>query len=555
MKNSQMSITEITRGDQIADNQIYNDVKPTHELLKLLITIYDQKNLAIKLTNLGYKIDREKLNKWRKNPLENKLSIDIHSRVHIERKLLPAKPAHYGNPDFTFIDLFAGIGGIRKGFDDLKGECVFTSEWDEKARRTYLANHYVGKNELDYFLDSEEDNSERNTRFMDITQITQSADDTKTKSEKEDHIRKHIPEHDVLLAGFPCQPFSLAGVSKKNSLGRSHGFDCDTQGTLFFDVEQIIAARQPKFFVLENVKNLKSHDKGNTFAVIIKALDNLGYWLSDITDNGQTIEEAIEQVRKRKNDPTIIDAVNYTPQHRERIVLVGIRKDIGHSGFTLNNIETPNHKPTVADILLPEVDSKYTLTTNLWNYLFNYALKHQIKGNGFGFGLVDPEKKSATTRTLSARYYKDGSEILINYQGLEPEYLTKALPSCLKKVMHRHEYVGDLIKNFKNDNEGCSAEELKMYTKDVELEFNKLYGRYPAKNFFDPAYKTPRRLTPQECARLMGFEKPNKFRSEDDSDFNIVCADTSAYRQFGNSVVVPVFKAVGALMIRYIKKC
>ena len=328
---------------------------------------------------------------------------------------------------FTFIDLFAGIGGIRLGFERAGGECVFTSEWNEWSKKTYQSN----------FGDDHQFNG-------DITKVD----------------AHDVPDHDVLLAGFPCQPFSIAGVSKKNALGRPHGFECSTQGTLFFDIERIIAAKRPKAFLLENVKNLISHDKGNTFRVIKEVLEKkLGY-----------------RVFHR-----VIDGKYFVPQHRERILIVGFRDD---TDFTWDDLRLPDQGPAITSILHPEdgsevpeshytsgplakVNPKYVLTANMWTYLQDYAAKHQAAGNGFGFGLVRPGV-DRHTRTLSARYYKDGSEILI----------------------HR--------------------------------------GKG----------KRPRRLTPRECARLMGF--PDSFK--------IVVSDTQAYKQFGNSVVVDVMEAVARIM-------
>ncbi|MGF1872452.1 DNA (cytosine-5-)-methyltransferase [Photobacterium indicum] len=559
---------EVRLGDQTAENQIKADREATNKLLKLLIEVYDQKNLAIKLHELtslkegaglrNLKIDRTELNRWSKNPTGTPILIEERARDFIRQQLLPSKPSHWDKPDFTFIDLFAGIGGIRKGFEDINGKCIFTCEWEQKARRTYLANHYVDEHELDYFLATQAENPEKNTSFMDITEITRSKRDDLTDSQKHDHIRKHIPEHDVLLAGFPCQPFSLAGVSKKNSLGKAHGFECDTQGTLFFDVEQILTARRPKFFVLENVKNLKSHDKGNTFATIIRALDNAGYWVADITDAGESIDDAIVNVRKRKPEPTIIDGMNFTPQHRERIVLVGIRKDLTDSEptlktLTLNNIEVPEKRYAVKDILCELTDEekkKYTLTPNLWNYLYHYALKHQSKGNGFGFGLVDPTNEKAVTRTLSARYYKDGSEILINQSALEAEYLANNRENAIKKNQEREAFALAYAEQVKNEQPELNSVDHKLAVKEGEVLYDTDKGRYAAE--FDSLYKTPRRLTPQECARLMGFEKPNHDRGPNDTDFRIVCADSSAYKQFGNSVVVPVFRTVAELLSQYI---
>lgn len=340
-------------------------------------------------------------------------------------------------PAFTFIDLFAGIGGIRKGFESIGGQCVFTSEWDAFAKKTYIEN----------FGDKNPDGTEH-PFAGDITQI--------------DVV--DVPDHDVLVGGFPCQPFSIAGISKKNSLGRAHGFADETQGTLFFDIQRIIAAKRPKAFMLENVKNLLSHDKGHTFKVIRSVLeDELGY----------------------KIFTRVIDAKHFVPQHRERIIIVGFRDD---TDFTWADLEIPAIGPAIDSILHPEdgsetpeapftgangkIEAKYTLTPGLWTYLQNYAAKHQAAGNGFGFGLIRPGKDHYT-RTLSARYHKDGSEILIAQKG-----------------------------------------------------------------------KRPRRLTPRECARLMGF----------DETFKIPVSDTRAYRQFGNSVAVPVIKEVARVMGPHIRR-
>ncbi|OFC69856.1 DNA (cytosine-5-)-methyltransferase [Alteromonas confluentis] len=563
-----MYIKEVALADSKADSRILSLKNETDKLLKLLLTIYDQKGLASRLnskeTGLDLKeISREKLNKWKKNPDASDILIHEDTNARIRKALLPKKPAHWDNPDFKFIDLFAGIGGLRKGFEDVGGKCVFTSEYDDQARRTYLANHYVGESELAYFTDTEEENPEKNVSLMDITKLTLTGSEYSgiSESERLENIKKHIPEHDVLLAGFPCQPFSIAGVSKKNSLGRSHGFECTTQGTLFFDVEKIIQARKPNFFVLENVKNLKSHDKGNTFATIIKTLDSLGYFIANISDQGETIEEAIAVVRSRKNEPTIVDGAKFTPQHRERVVLVGIRNDLLESNpefrnFSLTNLSGfyPEKRLAVSEILCDLSDEQlatYTLTENLWNYLYHYALKHKSKGNGFGFGLVNPDDPDAITRTLSARYYKDGSEILINHRALGADYLEKNKAAAAAKNADREAYTTSKAaesidpKAFLDEAE--YEAEFKKLVKSFEKEYDEEYGRYSSE--FDPAYKTPRRLSPKECARLMGFEKPVDYRNKDlDSDFVQVCADNRAYKQFGNSVVVPVFRAVAKLM-------
>ncbi len=332
---------------------------------------------------------------------------------------------------FSFVDLFAGIGGIRMGFETHGGKCVFTSEWNEYAVRTYRAN----------FPDD-------HPVVGDITTINE----------------KDIPDHDVLLAGFPCQPFSIAGVSKKNALGRPHGFLCETQGTLFFDVARIIREKQPKAFLLENVKNLASHDGGNTYKTILGVLrDELGYNVYD----------------------KVIDGRHFVPQHRERIIIVGFREKTGFSWNALRLPDISKNPPRMRDILHPEdgtedhehpftegtkatVAQKYVLSDHLWKYLRDYAARHKAKGNGFGFGIVGT---GDVARTLSARYYKDGSEILVSR------------------------------------------------------------GRG----------KNPRRLTPRECSRLMGFDTG-------DRKFNIPVSDTQAYKQFGNAVVVPVIAEVARIM-------
>lgn len=276
--------------------------------------------------------------------------------------------------DFTFIDLFAGIGGIRLGFQKHGGRCVFTSEWNEWSQKTYVANF---------------------------------GDDHPIVGDIVPYDASDIPDHDVLLAGFPCQPFSIAGVSKKNALGRPHGFECTTQGTLFFDVARIIATKQPKAFLLENVKNLLSHDKGNTFRVILQTLrEELGY-----------------DVHYR-----VIDGQHFVPQHRERIIIVGFREK---TGFSWDNLHLPAGSPRLASILHPEtgseqaeepfttgpaakVHAKYVLTDKLWAYLQAYAEKHRAAGNGFGFGLVTPE---SVARPLSARYTRTGQKFWFAWQA------------------------------------------------------------------------------------------------------------------------------------------
>lgn len=337
-----------------------------------------------------------------------------------------------GEGAFTFVDLFAGIGGFRMAFERMGGRCVFTSEWDPACRRTYEANFPV-----DHPFEG------------DIREVSETA----------------IPSHDLLLAGFPCQPFSIAGVSKKNALGQRHGFACEAQGTLFFDVARIIAALRPRAFVLENVKNLRSHDGGNTYATILQILRReLGYHVSD----------------------KVINARGLVPQNRERIFIAGFREDMGFDLAREVRIPDPETGPSLAAVLHPEdgtetaehpytrgpnarVSPRYTLSRHLWTYLKDYAARHRARGNGFGYGLVGPKD---VARTLSARYFKDGSEILV---------------------------------------------------------------RQPKRR--------PRRLTPRECARLMGFDRPGR------GPFHIPVSDTQAYRQFGNAVVVPVVEAVAKAVL------
>ncbi|MGH6876953.1 MAG: DNA (cytosine-5-)-methyltransferase [Rhizomicrobium sp.] len=336
---------------------------------------------------------------------------------------------------FTFIDLFAGIGGLRCGFESVGGKCVFTCEWDRYSQKTYRTNFPHDDHEI----------------AGDIREVD----------------ANEVPGHDVLLAGFPCQPFSIAGVSKKNALNRPHGFACEAQGTLFFEVARIIGHHRPRAFLLENVKNLVNHDSGRTFRVIRDVLtEELGYNISF----------------------RVIDAQSWVPQHRERIFIAGFREE---TKFTFKTMQIPDvtKGPTLKSVLHPEdgseaeelpftsgakakVSDKYTLTTHLWNYLRKYAEKHRELGNGFGFGLFGPDD---VARTLSARYFKDGSEILIKQRS-----------------------------------------------------------------------RNPRRLTPRECARLMGFDEPGK------SEWKIPVSDTQAYRQFGNAVVVPAVKAVAQHMTPYI---
>ena len=339
----------------------------------------------------------------------NKISVNDFIVSSIMQSLSNQMQITKHDAEFTFIDLFAGIGGMRIAFEANGGNCLYSNEWNKYCQQTYFANF------------GEQPDG-------DITKVD----------------ARIIPNHDILVAGFPCQPFSIAGVSKKQSLGRATGFEDKTEGTLFFDVCRIIKAKRPKAFMLENVKNLKSHDRGNTFKVIMESLDELDY----------------------KVFYAVLDGQNYVPQHRERILIVGFDRERYGSDlqfdFCINPVEP---KPVMRDILEEKPDNKYTLSDKLWIYLQNYAAKHKAAGNGFGYGIADLD---GVSRTLSARYYKDGSEILIAQEG-----------------------------------------------------------------------KNPRRLTPRECARLQGF--PDTFK--------IVVSDTQAYRQFGNSVVVPLMTDVAGLIV------
>ncbi|MDP2185906.1 MAG: DNA (cytosine-5-)-methyltransferase [Xanthomonadales bacterium] len=393
-------------------------MESARHLLASLHGRYTQKELAERIG-----VDARTIRRWQLGETEPPpYLVDA-----IRQRLLPLELAGKGDAEFTFIDLFAGIGGIRMGFEAHGGRCVFTSEWNPYAQKTYLANFPDAAHAL----------------AGDITQVDEN----------------DIPDHDVLLAGFPCQPFSIAGVSKKNSLGRAHGFADETQGTLFFDVARILKTKQPTAFLLENVKNLVSHDKGNTFRVIKKVLEHdLGYSIHC----------------------KVVDGQHFVPQHRERILIVGFREP---TDFSWNDLQLPKQGPRLGSILHPQdgserpeshytigpkakVDARYTLTPNLWAYLQNYAAKHKAAGNGFGYGLVDGD---SVTRTLSARYYKDGSEVLVS-QGPR---------------------------------------------------------------------KRPRRLTPRECARLMGL--PDSFK--------IPVSDTQAYQLIAVAAVAPMIDAVAKCVV------
>lgn len=394
-----------------------SDEIQAREVLRAAHSRFGREELARELDT-----DEKTLTRWMDGAIPRPRFV-WHAISNLLRQEVPrVEPERPGS--FTFVDLFAGIGGTRLGFERAGGRCLFTSEYDRFCVETYKANFRP-----DHDITG------------DIREVNPS----------------EIPDHDVLVAGFPCQPFSIAGVSKKNALGDPHGFACKTQGTLFFDICKIIDAKRPLAFLLENVRNLKSHDKGRTFQVIAESLDELGY-----------------QVQHR-----VIDAKAWVPQHRERIFIVGFREP---TQFSLDRVTVPTARRALSSVLHPEdgsevadgvfttgskgsVNKKYTLTAHLWKYLRDYKAKHEAAGNGFGFGLVTA---SDVARTLSARYFKDGSEILVSR------------------------------------------------------------GRG----------KSPRRLTPRECARLMGF--PDGFR--------IPVSDTQAYKQFGNAVVVPVITAIAEAM-------
>jgi DNA (cytosine-5)-methyltransferase 1 len=346
----------------------------------------------------------------------------------VQKELFPENIAPFHGPSpgeekFTFIDLFAGIGGFRMALQQLGGRCIFSSEYDKFAQQTYFANY-------------------GDIPFGDITQ---------------EEVKAFIPEKfDVICGGFPCQPFSLAGVSKKNSLGRLHGFDDVKQGNLFFHVAEIISRHRPKAFFLENVKNLVSHDKGNTFKVIKTKLEELGYSF----------------------DFRVINGKHFVPQNRERTFMIGFDKSkYGEDiKFDFNDVIIPDNPQRIGNILQAEVHPKYTLSDKLWDYLQGYAVKHKEKGNGFGFGLVN---RDGITRTISARYYKDGAEILI-----------------------------------------------------PQNESN------------------PRRLTPQEAAALQGYPIFPINTNDKINSFQIPVSDNQAYKQFGNSVVMPLIHAIGKSLVK-----
>ncbi len=326
-------------------------------------------------------------------------------------------------PKFTFIDLFAGIGGFRIAFQSLGGKCVFSSEIDQFAKKTYEAN--FGE-----------------IPFGDITKIAE----------------MDIPDFDILLAGFPCQPFSLAGVSKKQSLGREHGFKDKTQGTLFFDIKRILKAKRPKAFFLENVKNLLTHDKGKTFRVIKETLeDELGYVINW----------------------KIVDGGKWVPQHRERIFIIGYNPrsiDIKKEEIIIPS--QPSRKymfKSLSEIISDEAEAKYTIGPGTWETLKRHKKHHAKMGNGFGYGIIKfPIERDKVTRTISARYHKDGAEVLVEQKNRS----------------------------------------------------------------------RPRKLSISEALQLQGFD-PDRLI--------LPVSDTQAYRQIGNSVVIPAIKETGKNIVKKLR--
>lgn len=322
---------------------------------------------------------------------------------------------------FTFIELFAGIGGFRLGLTRAGGRHLYSNDWDKFAHKTYVS--WFGEEGVD---------------FGDIREIKNYSS---------------LPNHDVLSAGFPCQPFSIAGVSKKNSLGRPHGFSDLDQGNLFFSVCDVIAAKLPRVILLENVRNLMSHDGGKTWTLIKESLEILGYTIHS----------------------KVINAAQWVPQNRRRVFIVGFLKSEFHPNV-LDQFQFPDDSG--APRRLREVlhrsppHKKYMLTDNLWVYLQRYAALHKSRGNGFGCRVFGP---SDTAATLSARYYKDGAEILID----------------------------------------------------------------------QPGWRNPRRLTPAEAGRLMGFNWKLARDYGYSKGFPQVVSDVQAYRQFGNSVCPLVVEEVG----------
>lgn len=326
---------------------------------------------------------------------------------------------------FTYAELFAGIGGFHLGLEAVGGKKVFANERDKYAAQTYAG-----------WFGSE------NLVVCDIKDID----------------KRIIPKHDLLCAGFPCQPFSIAGVSKKNSLGRNHGFKDKEQGNLFFEIMKIVVSHSPKIVFLENVKNLTSHDGGRTWKVIQDSLDKAGY-----------------EVRHK-----VIDASGWVPQRRNRVFIVALsRKHFNKETIKQFAFPEPIRSgPKLKKILHRNLtNTKFMLSDALWAYLQKYSENHKRKGNGFGYKIVNRESVSPT---MSARYYKDGAEILIQ----------------------------------------------------------------------EPGWRNPRRLTPREAARLMGFNSKFAKRHGFKRDFPIIVSDVQAYKQFGNAVCPQVVESIAEEIVR-----
>jgi len=268
---------------------------------------------------------------------------------------------------FSYIDLFAGIGGLSYGFKAIGGTCVYANEFDKFARQTYAANN---------------DHEPDGRSIVDV-------------------LASDIPDHDILLAGFPCQSFSLAGVTARTALGRGHGFEDETKGTLFFDVARIIEAKRPRAVVLENVKNLATHDGGRTFAVIRRTLERLGYRISW----------------------RIIDAAGLVPQNRKRVFIVGLRTG---STFDINRdvyVPSPESGPKLASILDTFVSSKYTIGDGTAAFIKRHSAHHKAAGNGFDKGKTfGPDDVSDT---LVATYHKGDRPPLIAQPGKNPRQITE----------------------------------------------------------------------------------------------------------------------------------
>lgn len=383
-------------------------------------------------------LDREGQKKIKQWEIGEEKIPDIYLKKIINFPLSPPLRHRAGTCKFKMIDLFAGIGGIRLPFQELGGKCVFTSEWDKFAQKTYRINY------------GEQPEG-------DITKVSSSS----------------IPDHDILLAGFPCQPFSQAGLKK--------GF-ADTRGTLFFDIQRILVDKRPKAFLLENVKQLKGHNKGQTLKTIIDTLEGNISFSEEELNSMCLSNESRRALSTRLNyhvEVKVLKAYDYgVPQNRERIYIIGFDKSQAPTGFDFDNNfnwPTPVKRKSKLGAILENnsnVNDKYTLSEKLWTGHLRRKEGHKKKGNGFGYSLFN--KDSDYANTISARYYKDGSEILIDQ-------------------------------------------------KDIN--------------------KRPRKLTPRECARLQGFPE----------DFIIPVSDSQAYKQFGNSVAVPVIRAISKEMMKTIK--